>query len=149
MSHRPQFSLRILILAFTVIAVVLGLMFQAPVPVASPALLTLVIVFAALALTGTTARRPFLCAYCTGALVPLGVVLAHLGVNASSLLSGFNEPPEFAYESILGYAFGYPSYPLFAGACLLASIVIGYLCVWFRWFIERVSPSADEPGRDS
>jgi hypothetical protein len=141
---RLQFSIRLLLLTVAAVAVVLGLMFQAPLKVASPALLVLVIMFSALALTGATAGRPFLCAYCVGVLVPLGVALFHLAINASSLMSGFDDPPPFAYESVLGYTFAYPAYPRFAGACLLGSIALGYLCVGFRWLIERPRPPESE-----
>jgi len=80
-----------------------------------------------------------------GALVPLGVALLHLGMNASAFLTWFADPPPFEYESVLNYTFAHAEYPRFAGACLLASIVLGYVCIGFRWLIERQEPP--ESGR--
>lgn len=134
---KPQFSIRLLLVTIAAVAVVLALMFHAPVMVASPALIALLIVCSALALTGAMAGRPLLCSYCVGALVPMGVALFHLAMNSGAFLHLFDELPPFEYESVLPYTFAHAEYPKWLGVCLLASIAIGYLCVAFRWLIER------------
>jgi hypothetical protein len=145
MTRRPQFSIRLLLLTVAVVAAVLALMFQSPVKVASPALITLLIVCSALALTGAMAGRLFLRSYCLGALVPMGIALFHLATNAGAFLHLFDELPPFEYESVLPYTFSHAEYPKLLGACLLVSIATAYLCVACRWLIEQQGPPESPP----
>jgi hypothetical protein len=121
---RLQFTLRILLLTVAADAIVLALMFQVPLDVAQPTLIGLVLVTSALAITGLahgdTTIRPF----CIGAIVPLSMMLVY--ITAKSVRFSIS----LVFSSVNDFRYCY-------GGVLLGAVALGYLCVAFRWLIER------------
>jgi NhaP-type Na+/H+ and K+/H+ antiporter len=130
MSRRlPQFSIAALLLTIAAVAVVLALMLQVDYRIGTPILLwstTVYLAFVAIALVyGRDSIRPF----CIGATIPIAYSLAE-----SSCMGILFNPP---LEGIPGSNTYNPTHHL--GTAILLSIALGYLCVGFRWLIERSS----------
>lgn len=148
---RPQFSIRLLLLTVSAVAVDLALMLQVPkynrgglvetgTQTACIGFSAIIIVATVLALTGL-GGQPRLRAFCTGALVPLILMLyfiAHEGLFdiASWLDELFPHPGIVFGHAGGGNRFEESRLPKLFGVGLLLSISLGYLCVVFRWFIE-------------
>jgi Na+/H+ antiporter NhaB len=118
-----QFTLRILLLTVAADAVVLALMFQVPFEVAQPTLIGLLLIASALAITGLTYGDTTIRPFCIGAILPLSMMLVY-------------------FTAVCAHVGLYNLFPSadrrnYYGGTLLAAIGLGYLCIGFRWLIER------------
>ncbi|HWB08696.1 MAG TPA: hypothetical protein VG826_05715 [Pirellulales bacterium] len=137
---RLQFSLSALLSTVAAVAVLLALMFQVPIDVAAKTLVLLQMVATAFVVTCLAfGRSPTLQAFCVGALVPLGVMTAWLTMNLSALTAWFGYE-RMRYQEAYFSSFGNDGFARLYGVGIILSIALGYLCVGFRWFIERERP---------
>lgn len=137
--QRFQFSLAALLLTVAAVAGVLGLMFQVPTEPAYIGFALVIIILLALALTGL-AGSPQLRAFCVGALVPLGLLVYFLAQDLFVIAFWLEHPFQDYDYSGPPLRTADDSLPRFLGVGILLSIALGYLCVGFRWLIERREP---------
>jgi hypothetical protein len=119
---RPQFSIAALLLTVAAVAVVLALMVQ----VNGVAFLALLLALMPLLTIGLIYGQGNLRPFCIGAIFPVGFFLAYAA---------------FRFEI---HAFRRSASSFFWTAILM-SIALGYLCVWFRWLIDRPRPPESRP----
>ena len=139
-----QFSLAALLLTVAAIAGVLALMFRVPTIPARGTLIVVIYVLSALVLTGFAFGQPALRAYCIGAIVPLASLLFFISPHLAGLLvllASDNENATAPFDmTFLELLFVAPGVQRLLGVGILMSIASGYLCVGFRWLIERREP---------
>lgn len=134
---RPRFSLAALLLIVAVIAVVLALMRSEGTlaEIALVALTTLLMGFVGVGIMyGHGNFRPF----CLGALPPLLLAMLYIRSELSWLLAKWLGSPYPTQKIALTDAVN--EHIIFIGAAILAALLFGYLCVGFRWLIDRPRP---------
>ncbi|HVX12141.1 MAG TPA: hypothetical protein VHC22_13250 [Pirellulales bacterium] len=144
MTNKPtqisQFSLAALLLTVAAVAAVLALMFQASVEIATPAILTIIPASLALLLIGIIYGKRAVRPFCIGAVVPVAMMASYVS-HTLQLWSQWlltREPNGFDFMDA-------GTFKTFVGYTLLLSIALGYLCVGFRWLVERRgAPEQDE-----
>jgi hypothetical protein len=138
--RRFQFSLATLLLTVAAIAVVLALGFRAKSAISTLVLIALMLVsmaFITVTLVyGRDSYRPF----CIGAAFPLALSFVYMADNVGYLLDDFGEAFGRGRQLDVVDFVGPITANETLGTAILASIVLGYLCVGFRWLIA--SPSA-------
>lgn len=137
-----QFSLSALLLTVAFVAGVLALMFWVPTEIARIILIVAVVVLSGLGLTGL-ASGGTIRTFCIGSLVPLAMMLFFISSDLAAL-TAILTTAEPSYLHAKGFEavmvpplIGNERIPRLLGAGILMSIVLGYLCVGFRWLIER------------
>jgi hypothetical protein len=136
MSGRFQFSVATLLSTVTVVAVVLWLMLRVDPRVGEVALLVLTLTCLAFTgvafLYGRDGGRPF----CIGVVVPLLYSFfeaSYMGLILNVPIPGIPIPRDVDRREVV-----------FLGSALLLGVTLGYLCVIFRWLIQRRNaPVAD------
>lgn len=136
---KPQVSIAALLLTIAAVAGILTLMFQAPVKIGTPTMVSAVPVALALLLIGITYGKGTVRPFCIGAVVPVAMMCGYVTTNLSYLkiwLTGGG----LRYFGPSGTG---PQLPLFKddllkvfGGLFLTSIALGYLCLLFRWFVD-------------
>ncbi len=134
-----QFSLAAMLLTVAAIAGVLALMFQVPTEPARIALIVAVFGLSALAITGIINGQPALKTFCVGASVPLAIMLLFIAINFGGLVNSYAsiEQINTYYALNAPSPLTFPMIPKFFGIGIIMGIALGYLCVGFRWLIER------------
>ena len=139
-----QFSLAALMLTVAVVAGDLALMLYVQPEAARLVLVLTIVAMSAFGLIGVLHGRPALHAFCVGALVPLGIMLIFLAVNLEGLLrlsldslSGTETTASGEGEAWSLLALSDHRISRLFGIGILTSVALGYLCVGFRWLIER------------
>jgi hypothetical protein len=131
-----QFSLAALLLTVAVVAGDLALMTQVPTEPAYVSFFVTIIALTAFALIGL-GGPPGLRAFCIGALVPLGVLVYFLAQDLGVIAFWLEHPFQGYDYSGIPPRTHVDSFPRLLGVGVLMSIVLGYLCVGFRWLIEK------------
>ena len=137
-----QFSLAALLLTVAAVAGVLALMLRVPPGAAFLSFAGIIPILTALALTGL-GGRPGLRAFCIGALVPLGLTLYSEAQNLNWMAFRFARLVSPANGMGLGCGLGGAgivdegAFSKLFGVAILMNTASGYLCVGFRWLIER------------
>ena len=129
---RFQFSLAALLLTIAAVAVVLALMVRPTPIVATFGLLTLTVVSMAFIAVALVYGCESIRAFCIGAAFPLTMSFGYAVFNMQWLLD--IEPLSLITRTDPRQA------AHFFGTAILASIALGYLCVVFRWLIDRPRP---------
>jgi len=141
---RFQFSLAALLLTIAAVAGVLTLMFHAPTEPACAILIAAAVMLSGLALTGLAHGRAIFHTFCLGAILPLGCLLIFIATNmagvANWLLDDQQQKLHAGLEIWTYPIIDNPAVVRLLGVGILASIALGYLCVGFRWLIERREP---------
>jgi hypothetical protein len=140
--HRFQFSLASLLLSVAAVAVVLALGFHAKSAISTLVLLALTLVFMAFITVtlfyGRDSYRPF----CIGAAFPLALSFVYMADNVGLLLDDISDAiGRGRLLDVMDFVDPINANEVL-GTSILAGIVLGYLCVGFRWLIAR--PSADK-----
>lgn len=141
---RLQFTLGALLLTVAAVSLVLALMFHVPPAWGCVALIVLMLAFLALITVafryGSEGIRPF----CIGAVFPLMFALIHAANDIGYLFDDMAyalRPPMLPGMGMGNSDVRHPTETNFLiGSAILMAIALGYLCVGFRWLIEREPP---------
>lgn len=127
---RPQLSVTSLLLTVAGICLALALMFHGDHVITSTALFALVVTGLAFCVIGIIYGRESLRPFVIGAAFPLVLSLAWFVQHGTSPISSIE-------ARIYGIEHYLVSERLHLGGGILSGIALGYLCVGFRWLIER------------
>lgn len=132
MAGRFQFSIRLLLLTVAAVAVVLALTFQVEQTIAFMSLTALTFAGSAIATTALVFGRDGVRTFAIGAAFPLAWSLFYLTTSGSEALAMvFGGLDQYAMMIELGHMRRQ------IGLAVILSIPLGYLCVVFRWIIDR------------
>lgn len=147
---RPQFSVRLLLLTVAAVAVDMALMLQVPMyrddivatgtQVAFLSFTVIIIVSTGLAFTGL-GGQPRLRAFCTGALVPLILMLYFIaqqgGIADIAVWLERHLNSRMVWGGVGGATLMESKWAVkLFGFGILLSIALGYLCVVFQWLVN-------------
>jgi hypothetical protein len=119
-----------LLVTVAAVAVVLALTLRVRATVGIPVLLGLTYTGIAFSLVGLASGKDNVRPFCIGAVVPLACALLEVLSNGSQTL-WWNSVAQADTDVYM------ETPKRILGTALLASVAFGYLCVGFRWFLER------------